>query len=74
MNYWAIVSIFIIIFITIYSIFFRPNIETLESGIEFVAPPNSSAQSTEFMRELMRIGSQGEENAKFDNVSTSYIK
>ena len=52
----------------------KKNIETLENGIEFVAPPLSSPESIDFMKELMRIGSQGQENAKYDNVSMSNVK
>ena len=38
--------------------------------IAFVPPPLSSTTNIEQMKELMRIGSQSVENAKYDNVTT----
>ena len=46
----------------------------MDSGIQFVPPMLSSKQDVDNMKELMRIGSQGLENAKYDNVSMDYVK
>ena len=47
---------------------------TSSSGITFVPPPLSSDQNIENMKELMRIGSQGVENAKYDNVAYATLE
>lgn len=54
----------------------QKNIETLNTPgeIAFVPPPLSSTVNIDQMRELMRIGSQSEENARFDNVATPLIQ
>jgi hypothetical protein len=40
----------------------------------FTAPIATPAKEKETMRELQRLGNQGLENARYDNVDTSYLK
>jgi len=46
----------------------------LENLINFTPPLNSDQKDKELMAELMRVGSQGIENAQFDTVDTNYLK
>jgi len=45
-----------------------------ENLINFTPPLNSTDRDKETMAELMRIGSQGLENAQFDVVDTNYLR
>ena len=44
-----------------------------EDLITFTAPQLSSDRDKDSMAELMRLGSQGIENAKYDTVDTRYL-
>ncbi len=46
----------------------------VENLINFVPPLNSTERDKETMAELMRMGSQGLENAQFDVVDTNYLR
>ena len=64
------------ILIILFVCFFIPypayaNYETL---INFTPPLNSTEKDKETMAELMRMGSQGLENAQYDVVDTNYLK
>jgi hypothetical protein len=45
-----------------------------ENLINFTPPLNSTERDKETMAELMRMGSQGLENAQFDVVDTNYLR
>lgn len=45
-----------------------------EDLITFSAPQLSSDRDKDSMAELMRLGSQGVENAKYDTVDTRYLQ
>jgi hypothetical protein len=44
-----------------------------ENLISFNAPQLSSDRDKESMADLMRLGSQGDENSKYDTVDTRYL-
>ena len=44
-----------------------------ENLISFVAPELSSEKDKESMAELMRLGTQGNENSKYDTVDTRFL-
>jgi|LauGreDrversion4_2_1035121.scaffolds.fasta_scaffold3089497_1 hypothetical protein len=48
--------------------------ETREYLASFSAPIGTPKKDKETMRELQRLGNQGLENARYDNVDTSYLK
>jgi hypothetical protein len=45
-----------------------------ENLISFTAPQLSSDKDKNSMAELMRLGSQGDENSKFDTVDTRLLE
>jgi hypothetical protein len=45
-----------------------------ENLISFTAPELSSENDKKSMAELMRLGSQGNENSKYDTVDTKYLQ
>lgn len=51
-----------------------PATSQYENLINFTPPLNSTDRDKETMAELMRIGSQGLENAQFDVVDTNYLR
>ena len=48
--------------------------ETREYLASFSAPIGTPSKDKETMRELQRLGNQGLENGRYDNVDTSYLK
>ncbi len=44
-----------------------------ENLISFTAPELSSDKDKESMAELMRLGTQGNENSKYDTVDTRFL-
>ena len=45
-----------------------------ENLISFTAPQLSSDKDKNSMAELMRLGSQGDENSKYDTIDTRLLK
>jgi hypothetical protein len=45
-----------------------------ENLISFTAPELSSDKDKNSMAELMRLGSQGDENSKYDTIDTRLLK
>jgi hypothetical protein len=45
-----------------------------ENLITFTAPELSSEKDKNSMAELMRLGSQGDENSKYDTIDTRLLK
>lgn len=62
----------LIIIIIIIIIHIKPI--TIEYLASFSAPIDTPSKDKETMRELQKLGNQGLENAKYDNVDTSYLK
>jgi hypothetical protein len=65
--YFMLIVIIIILIINI-----KPT--TTEYMASFSAPIDTPSKDKETMRELQKLGNQGLENAKYDNVDTSYLK
>lgn len=63
----------LIIIIIILIINMKP-FATTEYMASFSAPIGTPSKDKETMRELQRLGNQGLENARYDNVDTSYLK
>jgi len=65
---------YLLLIILIVCLFLPYRTNYLENLINFTPPLNSDKKDKEIMAELMRIGSQGIENAQFDTVDTNYLK
>ena len=62
------------IFILLILLFFMPSAKKYESfDVQFGKPPETSADDSDNMKELLEIGSQANENTQFDQVSTQYL-
>jgi hypothetical protein len=68
-------KLIIIIVLLIVSVFFmiKYKKQIQENLISFNAPQLSSDRDKESMADLMRLGSQGDENSKYDTVDTRYL-
>jgi hypothetical protein len=55
-------------------IFFIKFYKIQENLISFTAPQLSSERDKKSMAELMRLGSQGDENSKYDTIDTRLLK
>ena len=66
-----IITIFLLIISVFFMIKYKKQIQ--ENLISFNAPQLSSEQDKESMADLMRLGSQGDENSKYDTVDTRYL-
>jgi hypothetical protein len=68
-------KILIIILIIMLSCFIFIRVKpTQENLISFVAPELSTEKDKGNMSELMRLGSQGIENSRYDTVDTQYLQ
>ena len=68
-------KILIIILIIILSCLIFINVKpTIENLISFVPPELSMEKDKDNMAELMRLGSQGNENSRYDVVDTQYLQ
>jgi len=67
------IYVILLLFITscIILVYINNNVETL---ISFTAPELSSNKDKESMAELMRLGTQGNENSKYDTVDTRFLQ
>ena len=66
-----IITIFLLIISVFFMIKYKKQIQ--ENLISFNAPQLSSDRDKESMADLMRLGSQGDENSKYDTVDTRYL-
>jgi hypothetical protein len=66
-----IITIVLLIISVFFMIKYKKQIH--ENLISFNAPQLSSDRDKESMADLMRLGSQGVENAKYDTVDTRYL-
>ena len=65
----------LLLFLFIVSYLILLNITPIhENLISFVAPELSSEKDKESMAELMRLGTQGNENSKYDTVDTRFLQ
>ena len=55
-------------------LFLQKYMKIQENLISFTAPKLSSDQDKNSMAELMRLGSQGNENSKYDVIDTQLLK
>lgn len=67
------VCIILVLFACVFIPYGAPPIK-YENLINFTPPLNSTERDKETMAELMRMGSQGLENAQFDVVDTNYLR
>jgi hypothetical protein len=66
-----IITIVLLIVSVFFMIKYKKQIQ--ENLISFNAPQLSSDRDKESMADLMRLGSQGDENSKYDTVDTRYL-
>lgn len=69
-----IIAILLLVIAVALSLRYSSKHKIREDMIEFTAPQLSSDRDKDSMAELMRLGSQGQENAKYDTVDTRYLQ